>query len=49
MPDKSPHDHHSKKAPAKTLKEKRAAKHAKLHDPMLDMNSASDAIHKDVK
>lgn len=46
MPDKSPHSHHNKKAPAKTLKEKRAQKHAKVHDPSLDMNSASDAIHK---
>ncbi len=46
MPDKSPHNHHTKKAPAKTLKEKRADKHAKLHDPMLDANSATDAVHK---
>ncbi|HEY9424933.1 MAG TPA: hypothetical protein VIP54_09050 [Microterricola sp.] len=46
MPDKSPHSHHAKKAPAKTLKQKRAEKHAKHHDPSLDMNSASDAIHK---
>jgi hypothetical protein len=29
MPDKSPHEHHVKKPATKTLKEKRAEKHAK--------------------
>ncbi len=49
MPDKSPHEHHAKKAPEKTLKEKRAAKHAKVHDASAEMNSASDVIHHTAK
>ncbi|SFN50279.1 DUF4386 domain-containing protein [Mycetocola miduiensis] len=44
MPDKSPHEHHVKKPAAKTLKEKRAEKHAKEHDH--DMSAASDAVQE---
>ena len=44
MPDKSPHEHHVKKPATKTLKEKRAEKHAKQHDH--DMSAASDAVQE---
>ena len=44
MPDKSPHEHHVKKPATKTLKEKRAEKHAKEHDH--DMSAASDAVQE---
>ncbi|MBM7831773.1 hypothetical protein JOE59_002478 [Agromyces cerinus] len=44
MPDKSPHDHHVKKPATKTLKEKRAEKHAKEHEH--DMSAASDAVQE---
>ncbi|MCD2443149.1 hypothetical protein LQ757_12770 [Agromyces sp. SYSU K20354] len=44
MPDKSPHDHHVKKPATRTLKEKRAERHAKEHDH--DMSAASDAVQE---
>jgi hypothetical protein len=44
MPDKSPHEHHVKKPATKTLKEKRAEKHAKEHDH--GMSAASDAVQE---
>lgn len=44
MPDKSPHDHHVKKPATRTLKEKRADRHAKEHEH--DMSAASDAVEE---